>query len=101
MKLLVVYLISVLIGQSISIGMGLLVERQVSPYAGLVTFIACYFAMFWLAWRFVVWVTAPGSRTASSQDEHVLARERGRAAGLLLGACAASQGVWNQAMSLA
>jgi hypothetical protein len=101
MKLLVVFLISVVVGQSISIGMGLLVERYVTPYAGLVTFISCYFAMFWLAWRFAVWITAPGARTTSSQHERVLARERRGAAALLLGACAASQGVWNQALSLA
>jgi hypothetical protein len=99
MKLLVVFLISVVVGQSISIGMGLLVERHVTPYAGLVTFIACYFAMFWLAWRFAVWITASGSRMARSQGERVLVREHGTAAGLLLGACAASHGVWNQAMS--
>ena len=53
-KLLLVFLVILLIGQSISIGLGLLVERHVRPYTGLVTFIACYFAMFWLAWRFAV-----------------------------------------------
>ena len=53
-KLLLVFIIALLIGQSISIGLGLLVERHMSPYAGLVTFIACYFAMFWLAWRLAI-----------------------------------------------
>jgi hypothetical protein len=61
-KLLVVFTVSLLIGQSISIGLGLLVERYVSPYTGLVTFIACYFAMFWVAWRFAVRITKPHSR---------------------------------------
>ena len=60
-KLLLVFLVILLIGQSISIGLGLLVERHVSPYTGLVTFIACYFAMFWLAWRFAVRLTQPHS----------------------------------------
>jgi hypothetical protein len=50
-----------LIGQSISVGIGLLVERHVTPYTGLVTFIVCYFAMFWMAWRFAVCVTEPRS----------------------------------------
>jgi hypothetical protein len=59
MRLLLVFLTSVLIGQSISIGVGLLVERHVTPYPGLVTFIVCYFAMFWVAWRFAVRVTKP------------------------------------------
>jgi hypothetical protein len=65
MGLLVVFLVSLLVGQSISIGLGLLIERHVTPYAGLVTFIASYFLMFWLAWRFAVRVTQPGSRWGS------------------------------------
>jgi hypothetical protein len=62
MSLLVVFILSLLVGQSISIGLGLLVERYSSPYAGLVTFIGCYFTMFWVAWRFAVRITAPNSR---------------------------------------
>jgi hypothetical protein len=62
MGLLVVFIITLLVGQSISIGAGLLVERYATPYTGLVTFIALYFAMFWVAWRFAVRITAPGSR---------------------------------------
>ncbi len=65
MSLLVVFILSLLVGQSISIGLGLLVERYSSPYAGLVTFIGCYFTMFWLAWRFAVRMTAPSSRLGS------------------------------------
>ena len=61
-KLLLVFIIALLIGQSISIGLGLLVERHVSPYTGLVTFIACYFAMFWLAWRLAVRITESRGR---------------------------------------
>jgi hypothetical protein len=62
MKLLLVFLVSLLIGQSLSIGLGLLVERHATPYTGLVTFIACYFLMFWLAWKFAVRITEPHSR---------------------------------------
>jgi hypothetical protein len=64
-KLLLAFLITLLIGQSISVSLGLLVERQVSPYTGLVTFIACYFVMFWVAWRVAVRVTEPRSRRAA------------------------------------
>jgi len=71
MRLLVVFLISLLVSQSISIGIGLLVERNTSPYTGLVTFIALYFAMFWVAWRFAVRVTEPnaffGTRLSSAE----------------------------------
>ena len=59
MKLLLVFLITLAIGQSISIGLGLLVERQTTPYTGLITFIAAYFLMFWLAWRIAIRVTEP------------------------------------------
>ena len=62
MKLLLVFLVGLLIGQSLSVGVGLLVERHASPYTGLVTFIACYFAMFWVAWKLAVRITAPQSR---------------------------------------
>jgi hypothetical protein len=64
MRLLVVFLITLAIGQVISIGLGLLVERQWSPYAGLVTFIASYFAMFVVAWRVAVRITEPRSHSA-------------------------------------
>jgi hypothetical protein len=64
-KLLLVFLITLLIGQSISVFVGLLVERQVTPYTGLVTFIVCYFAMFWVAWRLAVRITEPRSRRAA------------------------------------
>ena len=62
MSLLVVFLVTLLIGQALSIGMGLLVERLTTPYTGLITFIVLYFAVFWLAWMFAVRITAPGSR---------------------------------------
>ena len=62
MKLLLIFLVALLIGQSLSIGLGLLVERHATPYTGLVTFIACYFAMFWLAWRFAVRITQSRGR---------------------------------------
>ena len=64
MTLLAVFFASLVVGQAISIAIGLMVERAVSPYAGLVTFIACYFVMFWVAWRFSVWITEPRSHSS-------------------------------------
>jgi hypothetical protein len=91
MRLLLVFLTSLLVGQSISIGVGLLVERHATPYTGLVTFIVCYFAMFWVAWRFAVRVTEPRS-------PHV--RERGEPSAVLLGAYAAADDLWTQSTLL-
>jgi hypothetical protein len=65
MTLLLTFIVCLLIGQSLSIGLGLLVERYSTPYTGLVTFIVCYFAMFWLAWRLAVRITEPRSRLAA------------------------------------
>ncbi len=62
MGLLIVFLVSLVVGQAISIFLGLLVERHYSAYAGLVTFIALYFVMFWVAWKFAVRITEPGTR---------------------------------------
>ncbi len=65
MTLLLTFIVCLLIGQSLSIGVGLLVERYSTPYTGLVTFIVCYFAMFWLAWRLAVRITEPRSGLAA------------------------------------
>jgi FlaA1/EpsC-like NDP-sugar epimerase len=86
MKLLLVFLTSVLVGQSISIGIGLLVERHSTPYTGLVTFIVFYFAMFWVAWRLAVRVTEPRAPV----------RKRGEPSAVLLGAYAAADDLWTQ-----
>ena len=42
MNLLVIFIISLVIGQSLSVGLGLLVERYSTPYTGMVTFIGSY-----------------------------------------------------------
>jgi hypothetical protein len=65
MRLLLIFIICLLFGQSLSIGVGLLVERYSTPYTGLVTFITSYFAMFWLSWRVAVRITRPRSRVAA------------------------------------
>jgi hypothetical protein len=65
MSLLVTFIICLLVGQSLSLGLGLLVERYSTPYTGMVAFLGSYFAMFWLAWRLAVRITAPRSRLAA------------------------------------
>jgi hypothetical protein len=62
MGLLLVFIVNVAVGQAIAIFLGLTVERYHSPYAGLVTFIVLYFAVFWVAWQLAIRMTAPGSR---------------------------------------
>lgn len=59
MSLLLVYIVTLIVGQSASVGIGLMVDRYHSSYVGLMVFIACYFFMFWLAWQFAVKLTEP------------------------------------------
>jgi hypothetical protein len=61
MSLLIVYIATLLIGQLISVGIGLLVDRYHSSYGGLMVFIALYFFMFWAGWRIAVRLTEPKS----------------------------------------
>ena len=68
MNLLVIFIVSLVIGQSLSIGLGLLVERYSTPYTGMVTFIGSYFLMFRLAWRFAVRITAPRSSQSGGRS---------------------------------
>ena len=76
MRLLVVFLISLVVSQSISIGVGLLVERNTTPYTGLVTFIALYFAMFWVSLA----VCDPHNRTKRAFRQPV--EQRGKSSAL-------------------
>lgn len=62
MSLLIAYILALVVGQSISISTGLLVDRFYSSYAGLLVFIALYFFMFWLAWQIAIRVTAPKTK---------------------------------------
>ena len=62
MNLLVAYIVSLLAAQSLAVVAGLVMERLHSPYAGLITFIAGYFLMFWAAWKFAVRITEPKTK---------------------------------------
>ncbi len=56
MKLIAVYVILVLIGEAIAYAIGRAVE-QWSASAGLPVFLACFFLVFWGAWRLAVKLT--------------------------------------------
>jgi len=59
MSLLVAYIICLALGQSLTISIGLLLDRVISPGISLPVSIALYFVMFWIAWRVAVRVTEP------------------------------------------
>ncbi|MGE0039071.1 MAG: hypothetical protein AB7S93_26035 [Xanthobacteraceae bacterium] len=68
MRLLVAYLLTLAVAQSISVSLGLLVDRVYSSYGGLLVFIACYFFMFWLSWQIALRVTAPKGAANPAQS---------------------------------
>jgi hypothetical protein len=61
MNLLIAYLGCLLVTQAAAVGLGLVVDKLVSPYAGLIVFLIFYFTMFWVAWQIAVRLTAPKS----------------------------------------
>jgi len=66
MNLLLAYVVSLVVAQSIAVGVGLIVDRLYSSYTGLVVFIALYFVMFWVAWKFAVRITEPKQSAETS-----------------------------------
>ncbi len=62
MSLIVVYLVLLILSQTVTIMTALSVERFLDPTTGLLVFIGMYFAMFWVAWLVAVWLTVPGKR---------------------------------------
>ena len=50
MHVLALYLVLVIIGQAISVGVGLLID-PFSTSVALAVFIPLYYAMYWVAWR--------------------------------------------------
>ena len=59
MSLLVAYIICLVLGQSLTISAGLVLDRVTSPGISLPVSITLYFVMFWIAWKVAVRVTEP------------------------------------------
>jgi hypothetical protein len=65
MSLLIVYVIAIMVGDLLAVGVAEIVERY-SEKASLGVFLALYFVVFWLAWRVAVRITEP-RRSVSEQ----------------------------------
>jgi hypothetical protein len=59
MTLLIAYIFCLVLGQTVTISIGLLLDRAISPGISLPVSIALYFVMFWIAWKVAVRVTEP------------------------------------------
>jgi hypothetical protein len=53
MKLIALYVVFVVIGESLAYFVGRTVEHWSAP-ASLPVFLACFFVVFWLAWRLAI-----------------------------------------------
>lgn len=62
-RVLLVYMVFLLVGQALSVGVGLALDR-VSKTAALATFIPLYYGMFWAAWRAALFVADRSERAA-------------------------------------
>jgi hypothetical protein len=65
MGLVIAYVICLVIGQSITIAIGLAIDRMYSPAISLPISIGLYFLMFWIAWKIAVRITEPRAASAS------------------------------------
>ncbi|MBI2714644.1 MAG: hypothetical protein HYX37_09330 [Rhizobiales bacterium] len=59
MKLIAVYIVFVLLGDTGSYVIGRTMEHFLSQSLSLTVFLACFFVVFWLAWVLAVRVTKP------------------------------------------
>ena len=68
MRILIVYVICVAIGQALSVAIGLFLDPY-SKVAALTTFIVIYFAMYAIAWRVALYIVDrnPESEPGSGQ----------------------------------
>jgi hypothetical protein len=63
-RILIIYLICMIVGQSIAVGIGLLLDPY-SKTLALSVFIPLYYAMYWLAWRVALLIGDRSSETAA------------------------------------
>jgi hypothetical protein len=77
MKALILYVVFVVIGGLISVGVGYYVEKEVSSAASLVVFLALFFSNFAVSWIAVILVMDGNLKNAQGTEEQ---REIERAA---------------------
>jgi hypothetical protein len=63
-RILIIYLICMIAGQAIAVGIGLLLDPY-SKTLALSVFIPLYYAMYWVAWRVALWIGDRSPETAA------------------------------------
>jgi hypothetical protein len=80
MKALVLYVVFVLIGGLISVGVGYYVEKEISSAVSLVVFLAMFFANFAVSWIAVIFAMDGSLKNAQGAAEQREIERSGRAA---------------------
>ena len=63
-RILIIYVICMIAGQAIAVGIGLLLDPY-SKTLALSVFIPLYYAMYWVAWRVALWIGDRSPETAA------------------------------------
>jgi len=76
MKALILYVAFVVIGALIAVGIGLLIERQVSSTASLIVFLPLFFTNFAVSWIAVIFAMDGSLRDAQGRQAQVDVEQR-------------------------
>jgi hypothetical protein len=79
MKALVLYVLFVLVGGLVSVGVGYYVEKEISSAASLVVFLAMFFSNFAVSWIAVIVVMDGNLKNAQGEQEQREIERTGRA----------------------
>ena len=79
MKALILYVVFVIIGGLISVGIGYYVEKEVSSTVSLIVFLALFFSNFVVSWLAVILVMDGSFKNAQGAQEQLDIEKSGRA----------------------
>jgi hypothetical protein len=79
MKALILYVLFVIIGALVSVGVGYYVEKEISSTASLVVFLAMFFSNFAVSWIAVILVMDGNLKNARGEQEQREIERAGRA----------------------
>ncbi len=79
MKALILYVVFVLIGGAIAIGIGTFVEHEVSSTASLIVFLLLFFSNFAISWIGVILVMDGSLKNAQGRQDQLDVERSGRA----------------------
>ncbi len=80
MKALILYIVFVIVGASIAIGIGYVLEREISATVSLIAFLTMFFANLFFSWLAVIYVMDGSFGDAQGRQAQLEIEKSGRAA---------------------